>query len=129
MLNQVLIIDPSPADSATLKGLLERTFKARVILAGRTSIGEEEIKTNHPSPFDLIILDIDQPDTEDIHAVLRMRKMAPKIPILVIANEIDPLIFFRAFVAGATEVVPKNLLNSAVSLENIVRLTLDRWNN
>lgn len=132
MFRQILIIDPTPADSCILRDILKRLYpETKIIIAGRTSIALEEItefqKKN--KPFDLLILDIDQPDGDDITPIRRLLKDNSTIPLLVLADDIDPLVFFKAYDAGAIEYIPKPLLyKSEQDLVNIFQLVSDRFN-
>lgn len=130
MFSEVLIIDPSPAYSRSLATRL-RNRGMQVTLAGRTSIGEEELKVNRKRPFDLIILDIDQPDALDIQPVIKLRHLT-SLPILVLGEYIDPVIMFRCLYAGALDFVEKSLITHDPELDKILLLLEHRakiWNN
>lgn len=114
MFSHALVIDPSPADTQGIKQRLISLGIAKVLTAGRAGIGLEEVRTKRKDPIDLIVLDIDQPDSRDIDAVINIRKekSAVHIPLIVLCSSLDSSIMFPALVAGADECVTKEVFSS-----------------
>jgi CheY-like chemotaxis protein len=116
MFKHALIIDPSPADTKEIKQALLHLGTEKVTVAGRSTIGIEELRTGHKPFFDVIILDIEQPDAGDIEAVLNIRKevKATEIPLVVLYHgELDARVMFRCLINGADEFVSKQRFLSA----------------
>lgn len=122
MFNHALLIDPSPADTQGIKQGLLGLGVTKVLTAGRAGIGLEEVRTKRKDPIDLIVLDIDQPDSRDIDSVLNIRKEKSTIhiPLIVLCSSVDSSVMFPALVAGADEYVTKEVFSSDKMLHVLI---------
>lgn len=57
---------------------------------------------------DLILLDLNLPDTNGIEVLRQIRKSGIQTPVLIISMLIDPLVVVKAMESGANGFVPKN---------------------
>jgi len=57
--------------------------------------------------LDLVLLDLDLPDVEGLDGLLRLRAVAPDVPVLVVSSMADPRLIEAALAAGAKGFVPK----------------------
>ena len=84
MQKKVLLVDDHPAMLWALKSILEKHIRFEV--AGEASNGEiclEQARNLHP---DLILLDIDMPETDGLDVIRRLRVQSPEIRILVLSS-------------------------------------------
>lgn len=65
----------------------------------------KEINEKKP---DIVLLDLNLPDTNGIEVIKQIRKNEIKTQVLVISMLIDPLIVSKALEAGANGFIPKN---------------------
>ena len=131
-MEHVLIIDPNPEDVKALKQRLQQEFKCVVTMAGRMTIGVEELKTKHKVPIDFIISKSQQPDAENVDHVLTVHRSALRIPLLIVTADDtmlpgDPCLMFMAYGRGADEYVTKKYLSDR--FHEILWLTEQRFQN
>lgn len=109
MPNHVLIIDPSPADTKSIKRVLSQHGVQKVTVAGRIAIGLQEMKTTRKEPIDLIVIDIEQPDANDKDSIIKLRNSphASTCPIVALSQNINPAVMFACLDSGADEFVSK----------------------
>lgn len=105
-MNRVLIIDPSPADTKQIKRRFIAATNCAVTVAGRTSVGIEELRTKRKPRIDFLVVEIDQPDTNDLEVIKKLREET-KIPMLVLADTSNPVHLFKSLNLGADEYLDK----------------------
>ncbi|WP_333830959.1 response regulator transcription factor [Pararhodobacter sp.] len=107
---RALIVDDHPlfcdALALTLRALagvgeVETAHTLGAALA-RIEAGPDQI------PPDLVLLDLDLPDVEGLEGLLRLRAVAPGLPVLVVSSMADPRLIEAALAAGAAGFVPKH---------------------
>lgn len=111
-MERVLIIDPSPMDTKQIKQKFVSTLGCSVTVAGRTSVGVEELKTKRVPAIDFLVVEIDQPDTNDLQVINKLREETD-VPMLVLTSELNPTHMFKSLLAGADEYLDKKFFLSA----------------
>lgn len=106
-LSRALIVDDHPL------------FCDALALTLRTLAGVDEVETAStlgtalarldacPAP-DIVLLDLDLPDVEGIEGLLRLRAVAPGIPVLIVSSMAGIRVVEAALAAGAAGFVPKH---------------------
>jgi len=64
--------------------------------------------------FDLVLLDLWLPDTHGFEGLLELRRLSPKLPIVVISAFSDPSVVKTAMVCGAAGFIPKSATKDVV---------------
>lgn len=70
--------------------------------------GENAVSEINEKKPDIVLLDLNLPDTNGIEVIKQIRKNEIKTQVLVISMLIDPLIVSKALEAGANGFIPKN---------------------
>ena len=129
---QLLLIEDLDADAemfidalreiadSHLAGPLTQTIRVRRVCTLREAQGA--LRT---SPFDLVLLDLELPDSELLHTYLRVARIAPKVPVVVLCEEADPAFETRVVSEGAQDVVIKSELDCS-QLARVIRCAVER---
>lgn len=124
MTEHVLIVDPSPGDTKDIKHKFVSSHKSKVTVAGRTSIGVEELRTKHVPRISFIIADIDQPDTGELGAIDQLRAETD-LPILILSKQPDPIRMFQCLVRGADLYLTKQEFD-ALDVDQVLLLIAEK---
>ncbi len=113
----VLLVDDHP------KGLepLEVRLKA---LGHRTTIardGELAIAAVERDPPDIVVLDVTMPELNGYQACRAIKRIAPKIPIIILTGKTEAADRFWAFQSGASEFLNKPA-DPALVVQTITKL-------
>lgn len=111
-MKRILIVDPSPADTKQIKQKFVDETGCLVTVAGRTTVGLEEINTKHKPLVDFLVLEIDQPDTNDLDAIAKFRAVSD-LPMLVLAETVNSIHLFKSLNLGADEYLDKKTFFSS----------------
>lgn len=102
----VLIVDDHPlfCDALTL------TLKLglRIEQVSTTGLLERAIEICREAPPNIILLDLNLPDTQGLDGLIRLRKAAKTVPIIVVSSMAENRIVASAIEAGASGFVPKH---------------------
>lgn len=123
---QVLIVDDHPLFRDALESALSMSFSdlANGIHAPNLADAEQLLSDRK---FDIILLDLNLPDSDGFAGLARLRAIHPNIPIVVIsAAETDETIH-AARELGARGFVPKSADLSSLSTALTVTLGGDTW--
>jgi DNA-binding NarL/FixJ family response regulator len=102
----VLVIDDHPLFCEALSlTLREALGVARVDAASRLETAIERLKAG-PRP-DAILLDLNLPDVAGLDGLVRLRRMAPDVPAIVVSSMSDSRVITAVMTAGAAGFVPK----------------------
>lgn len=120
---QALLVEDSPAyatyiqDELTLAGSpLELTLAERLIDAERL-LGERE--------FDVVLLDLNLPDSEGLDALHRLRATRGGVPVVVLTGAADHSLAPAALQAGAQDYLLKSEISASV-VARVLRYAIER---
>lgn len=113
---KVLLIEDNPGDARLLEELLTEVSFVQFDFhhADRLRQGIELVKTE---TFDIILLDLSLPDSQELATFIALHQQAPGIPIVVITGLDDETLALRAVHEGAQDY----LLKGQVTTELLVR--------
>ena len=124
---RLIIVDDHPLFRNAAAGVLERQFEVcQIVQVG--SFSELEGVLSCDTNFDLILLDLNLPDTSGLFGLLMLRAVYPEIPVALVSAADDPSLIRTAIDCGASGFVPKtqtvNSLREAVQriLEGLIWL-------
>ncbi len=121
---KVLLVEDNPADTRLLKGMLSDAKGAlfEVVCADRLSTGLSYLSDGG---FDVILLDLILPDSQDLETLRSFSEKALGLPILVLTGLQDESLAIQAVRRGAEDYLVKGNLDSAV-LTRAVNFAIER---
>jgi glutamate dehydrogenase (NAD(P)+) len=121
---RVLLIEDDPVHVALVRGLLrdEPTLDTTVEAVGRLDQGLDRIRERQP---DLLLLDLNLPDSSRLDTVYRVRATAPSLPVVVQTAVDDLSLAMKAMDAGAQDYLMKGRINRQ-TLARSIRYVLER---
>lgn len=104
----VLLIEDNPGDARLVREALNdaRAFRFEVTHAGTLAAGIAEIER---AATDIVLLDLSLPDGEGLASIVRLRRVAPSAPILVLTGREDEELALEAVRGGAQDYLVKGI--------------------
>ena len=113
---KVLLIEDNLAEARLLKEILKGNEKKEFHLVNVSRLSEA-ISLLKQTNFDVILLDLTLPDSQDLESLAPLLITAPKLPIVVLTNTNDDNLALAALRQGAQDY----LIKREVSLEILTR--------
>lgn len=115
---KVLLIEDNEADAHLVRALLARTRQVGWDLppfdlawVDRLAAGMDRLDQDE---FDVLLTDLDLPDSPALETFTRLRSHAPHMPIVVLTGHEDPELARRTVRAGAQDYLFKRVLSSSL---------------
>ena len=102
----VLIVDDSPTIRKVICELFTREGDFEV--CGEAENGQQAIEKAMDLKPALIVTDLSMPVMNGLAATRILRKLMPRVPIILYSAHIDPHVETEALAAGASAVIPKS---------------------
>jgi len=102
---KVLIADDHPIVRRGLKEILVRELEDSV--CGEAKDAQEVLARTHSEDWDLVILDITMPGRSGLDVLRDLKKVRPKLPVLVVSMHAEDQYGKRALRAGASGYIHK----------------------
>jgi len=115
---RVLIADDHPLFAETLGLTLD--FDERVEVAGSAQNGKEAVRLALELQPDAVLMDLEMPVLDGIHATRMLRRLLPACPVVVLTASLSPEDAHRARTAGAAAYLTKGC-----SAEHVVGALLE----
>jgi glutamate dehydrogenase (NAD(P)+) len=121
---RVLLLEDTPSQLELLSGLLRESKHPQIELttAGSLSTGCPLLVRQK---FDVILLDLELPDSSGFDTFRKIQGQAPEVPVIVLADREDARTAARAVDAGAQHYLVKGELDGA-ALVRAVRYAVER---
>ena len=100
---KVLLVDDEPA----IRRALRATLNELGFSTTETSRGEEALQVAQTNTFDVVLLDINMPGIGGMKTLLRLRALAPSLPILMLTVRDDEEDKIKALEGGADDYITK----------------------
>ncbi len=115
---KVLLIEDNPADAVFIEEILKeaKDFSFDVEWKERLSIGLERLAKKG---VDIVLLDLNLPDSKGFNTFTRTLAQAPEIPIIVLTGLDDETLAIRAVRTGAQDYLIKKHVNSSLLVRTI----------
>ncbi len=120
--NRILVIDDHPMFRDALRVAIGKEFPDAQFEEGR-NIDEALLALKQHNSFDLALLDLKIPGVQGYDGLLRLRKLYPRLPVLVISGLEDNSVISKVLSFGAAGFVPKSVGRD--SLAAAMRAVLD----
>ncbi len=115
---QLLIIEDNHFDATLLKNCIGQTPDSFCVLSFTDSIAGSA-KRLHDNNIDVIILDLDLPDSQGLDTISNVTRLNPRVPIVVMTDRSDPEIGINAIKQGAQDFINKNELSLSTLRKSI----------
>ncbi len=120
MARKILIIDDHPIFRHAMTTILRRRFEDTEIKeAGSLAAANELLKTD--SDYDLVMLDLNMPDSNGLSGLLDLRNHYPSSPVVIISAETEKQSILQSISYGAVGFISKSssIEEIASSIESI----------
>ena len=122
----ILVVDDDPV----LKLILVHEFKSKDFKVLAASSGNEAIRLVQQNKIDIILSDIQMPDGDGLELLDAIKKIAPKVPVLLFMSGFSNITPEEAIKRGAYAILPKPFERAVLQeiINNILRNELDKLN-
>jgi CheY-like chemotaxis protein len=118
---RVLVVEDDPVDAlAARRSLLSGGPGGRFEIRHAKTLAES-FERLHAEPVDVLLLDLFLPDSEGVETVARLRREAPRVPLVVFTSSDAPQLAAGTLAAGADEHLVKGSSEAAELRESLVR--------
>src|SRR5262249_11394755 len=103
---RILVVDDHPMVRAGLRSMLSG---GDVEVVGEAGSGGEAVERAAVLSPDLVLLGVELPDIGGVETLTRLKRNAPRVPVLMVTMHDDPAMVRRAVEAGAAGYVLKGI--------------------
>ncbi len=120
---QVLLVEDNPTDALLVEVALEETVPpAQLVHVTRLA---EAIELLQQREFDIVLIDLDLPDSQGLDSFERVHALAPQVPTIALTGLSDEKMAIEALQSGASDYLIKGQTGSAL-LERSMRYAIER---
>ncbi len=87
-LMRILLVEDDPGDARLIQAMLPETDAVKFELTRTASLSEAIASLNH-APADIVLLDLDLPDSKGLETVDSLCSVAPDVPVVVLTGYAD----------------------------------------
>ncbi len=121
-MKHVLLIEDNPGDARLIREMLSEISGFALIHADRLSIGLAMLAEQ---PIDVILLDLNLPDSDGMETLTRTQQVDPDTPIVILTGLGDPNIALEYLKHGVQDYLVKGQFET-VSLDRAMRYAVER---
>ncbi|RME68802.1 MAG: diguanylate cyclase [Verrucomicrobia bacterium] len=121
---KVLLVEDEPITAATTRRILTRRAEERFIVL-HTSLLSEALEILERESIDIVLLDLNLPDSEGLETLARVTEHAPEIAVVVLTATEEDEMGVRAVQLGAQDFLVKGSFNDAF-LQRCVLYSVER---
>jgi PAS domain S-box-containing protein len=120
----VLLVEDSPSDTLIVEAELTHVGGGQfcVVHFDHLNAALDQLRAEH---FDVVLLDLNLPDSHGLETFLRLYGAASEIPIVVLSGEDDQTMALKAVQAGAQDYLVKGRMGKQV-LQRSIRYAIER---
>jgi PAS domain S-box-containing protein len=121
---RVLLVEDSPSDALIVENELTQADGAKfcVVHFEELNAALTHLRAQH---FDVVLLDLNLPDSQGFETFLRLYGEASEIPIVVLSGQDDQVLALKAVHAGAQDYLVKGQIGEEV-LQRSIRYAIER---
>jgi diguanylate cyclase (GGDEF)-like protein len=120
----LLLIEDNPSDLLLTKRMLEKAEHTSFHVSDADSLAKG-IERAAQSALDVILSDLNLPDSSDVETFFRLKLQVPEIPIVVLSGFADEAMSLKAVREGAQDYLIKGQINNII-LERLLRYAIER---
>ena len=124
---RILLVEDNPGDQNLITELLYASV-IKIQLLGTAGTLAKSIELFHKEIFDVILLDLTLPDSTGIDTFKVVKKVAGKIPVIILSGLTDMNIAVEAITLGAQDYLLKEDMNEYV-LTKMILYSIERESN
>lgn len=123
---KVLLVEDNPGDALIIKEMLKEIYGAhfKVTHADRLVDGIKHLKY---TDFDILLLDLNLPDSQGIETIKGMNQKAPDLPIIILTGFSDEELVINSVGEGAQDYLVKGQIDSPL-LSRSIKYSMERKN-
>lgn len=119
----ILIIEDNPFDFKMTSKLITKSNNRYLIEWATTlEMGLQKLSSSH---FDILLLDLNLPDSRGIETLMPVRRLAPTLPVIVLTSQDDEASAITALKSGAQDYLIKGKIDRSL-LERAIRYAIER---
>nr|MBA3614228.1 response regulator [Nitrospirales bacterium] len=126
--HSILLVEDNPADAELVRERLKNASGMSPFYMTRVSTLKEALTTLQSTSFDVILLDLNLPETNGLETLKRIRSANSDIPLVVLTSNEDEPVALEAIKLGAQDYIPKSSMNAAL-LSRILHYAIEREKN
>src|SRR5882762_8589737 len=105
--NRVLVVDDNPGDIFLLREMVEDGANSRFRVTAEAGSLEDALKVLAQRQVDLVLLDLQLPDSRGAETFVRVHAAAAEVPIIVLSESDDEELALQTVQLGAQEYLVK----------------------
>jgi DNA-binding NarL/FixJ family response regulator len=113
MPHKFLIVEDHPMFAEAL-ALSIRSANPDIHVEHAATVAEAKAAIYREKGFDVVLLDLWLPDTHGFDGLIELRKLFPRVPIVIISAFADQSVVHKAIVCGAVGFIPKSSSKDAL---------------
>jgi DNA-binding NarL/FixJ family response regulator len=113
MPHKFLIVEDHPMFADAL-ALSIRCAMPDIHIEHAATVAEAKAAIYREKGFDIVLLDLWLPDTHGFEGLIELRKLFPRVPIVIISAFADQSVVHKAIVCGAVGFIPKSASKDAL---------------
>lgn len=126
--HSILLVEDNPADAELVRERLKDASGMSPFYITRASTLKEALTILRTTPFNVILLDLNLPESNGLQTLKQIRSANSTIPLVVLTGNEDEPLGLEAIKLGAQDYVPKSSMN-AVLLSRILHYAIEREKN
>jgi DNA-binding NarL/FixJ family response regulator len=121
MLKRFLIVEDHPLFAEALQLIIGGSM-SDVRISHATTLSEAKAAIHRDEGIDLVLLDLWLPDTHGFDGLIELRRVFPKLPIVVVSAFASQNVVEKAIVCGAAGFIPKSASKTSLlrALNNVL---------
>ena len=127
-IHSILLVEDNPADAELVRERLRDASGMSPFHITHARTLKEALETLQTTAFDVILLDLNLPETSGLETLKRIRLRNSAIPLVVLTGTEDEPLALEAIKLGAQDYIPKSSMN-AVLLSRILHYAIEREKN
>ena len=116
---RVLAVEDDPSLAFVLEEALQHAEAAEIDAVMVSTLQETRELLQAENGFELVLLDLSLPDSDGIDTFSSVRRMAPRMPVVVLTGSDDPELEQRIRELGAAEFLLKGAIGSKTLIAKI----------
>jgi len=117
-MRRILLAEDNPGDARLVEEEFAEVGDARMELLVTTSL-TDALDLISSSPFSAVLLDLGLPDASGLEAVAEIRRVAPRLPVVVLTGMDDSATASRTLSSGAQDYLVKGAAQGSVIVRSV----------